>query len=465
MIAAFWLTVFVSGYVLVVLLLPLRRCSLLKAPLALGLGIAFSAFVLFFSYLLFGPGLASLFTCDALALGALSAAAYRVLRRRTAVDLFEPDFGGWQWGQGVAFAAFCLVLLGGVGSFGVLSFDNPYGWADAIALWNAHAKLLSHGTQEAWRGIFSNRWVWHADYPLLLPAAIAHGWRYVGSTGGLVPISIAGGFLFGTAGLLMASLYRLRGALHALLAGTMLLGSPLFIYHGASQYADIPLSFFALAAFVAIAIADRLEPPYDARLLILAGLSSGCALWTKNEGALLLASLLAARFVVIIRSQGFARWCRELGYFAAGLAPVLAVIVYFKTQLSGPNYWVTVQVSHLHAIGLGLGTSVTAATVFFGDLTNVGSMIISAPLLLAVYLVFAGVRIGPKGANTVWSLLLALGMLVLVPAYIAFVFTPRNLDQWHRRLLMQLWPSALFLYFLIAGTPGRFSSPGVGRES
>jgi len=63
-----------------------------------------------------------------------------------------------------------------------------------------------------------------------------------------VPVVLALLFTFGTVGLIVSSLSILRVESQGFLAGTLLLGTPSFISLGASQYADIPLSFFFFQA-------------------------------------------------------------------------------------------------------------------------------------------------------------------------------------------------------------------------
>ncbi len=73
--------------------------------------------------------------------------------------------------------------------------------------------------------------------------------------------SVVGGERFGRysfIGLASSTLGLLRSPSQGLLAGIVLLGTPFLIRHGASQYADVPLSFFFLAT-----LAEVNRAPFD----------------------------------------------------------------------------------------------------------------------------------------------------------------------------------------------------------
>jgi hypothetical protein len=76
-------------------------------------------------------------------------------------------------------------------------------------------------------------------------------------------------------------------------------------------------------------------------LLVLAGLLAGLATWTKNEGWLLLVALILARSAqAVFRRQQESIW-REARLFFAGLAPVLAMVLFFKLRFAPANDLVT----------------------------------------------------------------------------------------------------------------------------
>ncbi len=72
--------------------------------------------------------------------------------------------------------------------------------------------------------------------------------------------------------------------------------------------------------------------------------------------------------------------------------------------------------------------------------------------LLGGYLFLSGVKIDAKDKINLVTSLITLG-LMLSGFFIFYIITPKDLH-WHLstsldRLLLQLWPSALFIYFMI----------------
>ena len=70
---------------------------------------------------------------------------------------------------------------------------------------------------------------------------------------------------------------------------------------------------------------------------------AGFAAWTKNEGLLFLAALLAARLGVAARSRRWRACQPRPPPSPFGLAPVLAVLVYFKVRFTPPNDFLAAQ--------------------------------------------------------------------------------------------------------------------------
>ncbi len=163
---------------------------------------------------------------------------------------------------------------------------NPHGDEGAWSIWNLRARFLFRAGA-FWRDAFSSDLAWtHPDYPLLLPGA---GGSVLEAQPGRNPPTrpspIAFLFSLGTAGLLVSALGALRGKAHALLAGTILLGTASFIALSAALYGDVPLSFYILATLALICLQDR--HPDNLRFSALAGLMAGFAAWTRNEGIVL----------------------------------------------------------------------------------------------------------------------------------------------------------------------------------
>ncbi|TSA48300.1 MAG: phospholipid carrier-dependent glycosyltransferase, partial [Deltaproteobacteria bacterium] len=184
-------------------------------------------------------------------------------------------------------ALFAVELLASLGSFLFAFLKEPHGKWDAWLIWNMHARFL-YRSGEAWREVFAGGMDWsHWDYPLLLPLSIVRGWKYIGNDSLFIPAAFALLFTLLTLGLLLCALAFLRSRIQGCLAAMILLGTPLFIVMGASQFADVPLAFFILATLVLLFLPAR-SPENHFGAPVLAGIAAGLCAWTKNEGLLFL---------------------------------------------------------------------------------------------------------------------------------------------------------------------------------
>jgi hypothetical protein len=332
------------------------------------------------------------------------------------------------------------------------------GW-DAYAIWNLHARFLFLGGDH-WRDGFSSLIPRsHPDYPVLLPAAIAHFWCYLGYDSPAVPAIIGLAFSFITVGLLFSSLDRLRGRIAAILGGLALVSTPFFVEQGSSQYADIPLSFFFLVAIALPFLSyDRSgDSASHRRLLALAGLACGFAAWTKNEGLLFLFAVVLAQTIAIFRrkSESVSREWRDgnwpsLTVLFLSMIPALVLIAWFKHAVapSGDLFSSPPEMSHKL---LSPSRYWAVLQWYAKEFLRFGHwLFLPITLLLAV---FCFMRVRPahiKGhifRTSVWTL-----VVTLVGYFVIYVITPYDL-YWHlrfslNRLFLQLWPCAIFLFFV-----------------
>jgi 4-amino-4-deoxy-L-arabinose transferase-like glycosyltransferase len=287
-----------------------------------------------------------------------------------------------------------------------------------------------------------------------VPLLVVRSWLYVGQETLLGPAMVAATFTFATVGLLAAALTELRGLSQGLLAGMVLLSTPFFILHGASLYADVPVAFFFLATVVLLGLNERHG---SANLTVLAGLAAGLGLLVKHEG-LLFALAVGASLVLTARTDGWkAARARGLA-FSAGMLPPLLLLVSFKIAFQSPNdllstlgmertlgrlsdpvrYALTIRAYKNHLIS-------------FGD-NGFGS----GMWLLTAYLLGLGVRLTRPCAAWAKRLVAAL-LLVLAAHFLVFVTMAHSLSGLLNssldRLLLQLWPSTLFLFFMVVRTP------------
>jgi hypothetical protein len=234
-----------------------------------------------------------------------------------------------------------------------------------------------------------------------------------------------------------------------------LLGTPYFVEHGASQYADVPLSFFILATLALLAYQDRVWPQTPG-LSALAGITAGMAAWTKNEGLLLVLAVMLANGVIQLWKRRCSMLVRQARFFAAGLIPVLAVVVVFKRTLATPNFFLHQQTGATLFERLtdpDRSRALAQALVTHG--WNFGGLSASAFLFVAFYVVCVGLPCKEQRAavqTSAWTLAMMLGGYCIVslisPASMTWQ-TSTSLD----RLLLQLWPGVLFTSFLAARTP------------
>jgi hypothetical protein len=359
-------------------------------------------------------------------------------------------------------------LLSSVISFIIATLKEPHGKWDAWWIWNFHARFIFRSAEQ-WRNMFTSALDWtHLDYPLLLPLSIVRSWQYMGSESLYASILPAFLFTFITVGLIWAALSILRSRNQGYLAGLVLMGSPFFIVLGAAQFADIPLAFFFLLTFVFIFFHDRFSEN-EKGLLILAGLAAGLSAWTKNEGLLFLILVVLTRCIMIAFDRGWKESLRQVVWLLAGAFPVLLILAIFKTQLALSNdlfAGLTIQqilpkLSDAHRfyeifkayILTGLSFTQGFANIRRGIYFNPGLVSV---ILLSVYLLLMGMRIDAKDRLNILNAAVVL-LLMLAGYFIIYLISPYELN-YHlmtslNRLYMQLWPSAVFLFFMMARTP------------
>lgn len=449
-----------TGWVIVLLGWPphesMQSDFFLKASLSIGCGLGIFSLT-FFVCLLMGFGKQGLIATDiTLLIVLLVLLGLRLGSSRRPPRLTQPvSRTKLSWIGCLAACTFALILLVSLYASAKLLIANPHGtgW-DAIKIWNQRARFLFRAGPQ-WRVAFSAPVQWsHPDYPLLLPASVAHFWKYLGTDSAAVPAAMALAFTFCTVGFLVAALSRLRGKTQAFLGGAALLGTPYFMERGVSQFADVPLSFFFLAT-VALFCLQGDGPGHPTGLLGLAGITAGLAAWTKNEGLLFLVAVVVAQCVAAYRSGNW-RECLRMAPFVAAALPIILVIGYFKLYVAGPGDLLSppaVLIQKLSTSGrywkiLG---AFLKAPFLFGHW-----VLVPAPLLGVGYAWLLGKNNQPEKKPVIMTSGLVLG-LTAAGYFVAYLITPYDLS-WHlryslNRLLVQLWPSMVFLFFMTVRTP------------
>jgi hypothetical protein len=440
---------------------------LLRLSLAAGFGLGIFSLV-YFAALVFG--LNHLLAEDLILLALLFALFF--WRRKTAAPARDPaPFPGNQlpsWVQRLIAVSFTIALVAALYSaiLGALAHPHGDGW-DAFAIWNLHARFLFRGSSH-WHDGFTSLNPWsHPDYPLLLPAAVAHFWTYLGHDDPAVPAALGLVFTFSTVAVLFSALWILRGRTVAMLGGLALLSTPFFVEQGVAQYADVPLAFFFLAAVVLLGLFDSSSQavsshPYG--LLVLAGFALGFAAWTKNEGMLFLLATVAARLLILIRSQaagGNALRVQNPGKtdqnrpaFAVllfALVPAILWIVWFKHSFAPAGELFADPHAALHKL-LRPSRYWIILNWYGKEFLRFGGWLLVPGTLLWIGLYLAVRSRSQRDQNpAILSSLIALG-LTLAGYFAIYVITPYDL-YWHlrfslNRLFLQLWPCAIFLFCL-----------------
>jgi Dolichyl-phosphate-mannose-protein mannosyltransferase len=467
------------GVGLVYLLWPRQKWRWSHLPVILfsGVGIGIGLFSCFFFLwlLFFGPSSRGLLaTLAALLGGVLAALVYRIRKRRDAPPA-EPVVEQQpkhriRW---LLAAPFIIMLTFGLASFVSVAMTRPHGEWDAWTVWNVRARFLFRGGDQ-WARAFSplmDRS--HPENPVLLPGAIAGLWTLIGTDTELVPLLLSALFAFATVGLTVSTLSALRGNGQGLLAGIILLGTPFLITQATWQYADVPLGFFFLATFVFLALHDRpLENKY--MFLAIAGLTAGLAAWTKNEGIIFVIAIAAARLITIGRMRGLKHYLRQMAAFGAGLAPVLLIIIYFKVRLAPAHYLMSHEESNPWKKLLDPSRHTQVWDAIVREVTVFGGWSVSIPLLLVFYVLLLGTKLGDREKPGAYAGLVAVALMVVAYS-LTYVITPFDIN-WHlstslNRLLLQLWPSFIFGYFLVvrpieseAGASGAVSLEAASRD-
>jgi hypothetical protein len=425
----------------------------LGAALGTGLGAGVSAALLFPWLALFGPTRAfPLVEVGLLALVAVAGRRYHPAPALRAAGRGDRLHGPLR----LLTPAFLVALAAAAAAFVTMLRQEPHGEWDAWMNWDMRARMIFLGGA-TWRTAFSPALPWsHPDYPVLVPSLVVRAWLYAGTATLAGPALVAATFAFGTVALLVSGLAALRRPSQGLLAGMVLLGTPFFIRHAASLYADVPLSFFFLATVVCLALDDR-HGSDTRRFAMLAGLAAGLAMWTKNEGLLFTLSV-ATGILVAGRVAGWPATRRRLGAFGIGLLPGLALVVSFKIAIAPPNDLLSTL-----AIDRTLGR-ITAPDRYAMVLRAYAVHLLTfganglGGAVWPLAACFTALGVSRPELRRPWALAVAVALVLLLAGhFMVFVSMADELARLLKssldRLLLQLWPSALFLGFMLARTP------------
>ena len=284
-------------------------------------------------------------------------------------------------------------------------------------------------------------------HPWLLPFWTVWGWGLAGHETVIVPIFTTLFMTMSVVGVLVFGLACFIPFKYAFLAGLFLVSVPFFIYHCASQYADIFTAFYLLSAAVAL----RLFLAHNMRkhLLLFAAFLAFLA-FSKDEG-IVLAFLMAIFSPVLVTNNPFTRRS-FLVLFGVLFMAVIYVEILMRTQvLPATVIW-----SPYSSLDLRLLFDLSR---WIELIRGVGRLLVMEPragcfmLLLAV----AGVLTSRKPAGLFLRFLArVLGGFFLLFAFL-YVGCTTDLD-WRMsvtmsRLVYQIMPVAVFYMFLKVFAP------------
>jgi hypothetical protein len=441
------------GFLVVQIFDPVRNmrprwaATLFDAALGTGAGMGLTS-ILFL--LLDVSGIASaatIFGADIVLVGVLAWQWQRT--RASGVESGSDGTWGFRWTWLLALAFGAALLLSGI-RLVQMAAALPVGEWDAWALWNLRAKFLA-GPGGAWRYALSpllkNS---HPDYPLLLPAFVARVWKAGATMDAIVPIITALGFFGALIALLVSVIALLRGVASALLAGLVILSTTSLLTWAPSQYADIPLAFYYLAA-IALLFLEGSQTEGQRWTLLWAGLCTGLAAWTKNEGIAFLASIAVVYLAFTFWQRRSAAALVRSGWLLAGAVPGILLTLWLKFFLApAVDPLVTQGASGLARLA-DPSRYAQVASGFFNNLLNLGSGISHPLILLAILAILVRWKIEERYKQP--SLIATAVLLLVFLSYcLVYLITPYGLA-WQvqssfDRLLLQIWPSVLLVFFI-----------------
>jgi 4-amino-4-deoxy-L-arabinose transferase-like glycosyltransferase len=286
------------------------------------------------------------------------------------------------------------------------------------------------------------------DYPLLIPVNVVGGWNTLASEVLRVPAMLSMLFLLGMAGTLYSTLACLRSASQAAIATIVLLATPGLLLFSTFQTSDIPLTYFFLASLSLLVLAAK---ETNVSLFFLSGMMAGLSAWTKNEGIPFVLLLLVFTRLIV----GLRRARVVFPAVLAGCALPLLTIFLFKMLISVNNDLFTNNgLPEILGKLLDPARYVQIFTHLAGELIRLGNWPLSILVLLIIYGWIVGFR---APANFVEKAVWMLPVVQLLLYLLVYVVTPHEL-QWHMnysmsRLLIHLFPTGLFAYFLFVDTP------------
>lgn len=427
-----------------------QKIFLLKLALGIGVGMGLTSLLYFVSLFTHPSGFFFLLLGVLFLLGFLTLHRWRPLPllQRTSLTRL----------QKLLLLVLAVVVLMDLATFMSTSLRRPHGAWDSWAIWNRAARFIYRGG-ENWQRVFSEEfnWLFHADYPLLVPLTNTWVWDILNFETLRAPMIQSGIYLFGSGLLLFSALLVFRSIGTASLATIVLMALPAFVGIGSSQIADTPLTMFMAATAILFGLYSKYQQP---QMMAVAGMTTAFAAWTKNEGMIFLISSLIGLLVISYNDRQ--AW-KLISWYAGGIILPLLIVLFVRFSLAPPgdllgSNWVEIlhRTTDFSRYTLTVKTFAAAFFNFGGWGYGLGY---SVPSFLLYYLAWM------RKASAIWSrgLLAVLVMLMiqLLAYFASYIITPHDLE-WHLafsldRILLHLYPMALFVLFSITDDPENFS--------
>lgn len=323
-----------------------------------------------------------------------------------------------------AWRAYAILLIG----LGLIvekgyRLQTQFGYWDAWWLWSHHSKYLQDSAY--WRELFTLNDPYHPDYPLFLSSLIAFVWRLLGNFNHAVPFVFSILIAVLVPSVIFLALYR-KNLLVASFAFLLVALNTEYLTMALSMYADQPLAFLFLGAFVCVEYATT-----NKQMVVVVAALLGCCIWMKNEG-MLLALVFTAFYAKTLLGSG------RVKQFAAGIA--LPLVAYAFLKLNAPaNDLVKGQGGSTVDRLMDVARYEAICKYFYALLVGPLMYVSIAVMLYVVYCFLA--RQWP-GRNFL------IGMVCLIGFGFVYVLTPQDLG-WHLstsagRVIYQVVPAVVY---------------------
>lgn len=336
-----------------------------------------------------------------------------------------PYHVGLQSTTGDSARAYMILVAGlAVIVYKAYNIEKQYGHWDAWWLWDHHARYLQDSTY--WRQLFTLNDEYHPDYPLFLSSLIAFFWRLTGTFNSLVPYTFSIFIAVVIPATIFISLHT-RNLTIACFAFVVFAFSDAYHTFALAQYADQPLGFLYLCAFICLENARQQK-----HLITVIGGLLGCCIWMKNEGMLLSLIFILFNARTLLANGNATR-------FAAGIVFPLSVYAYLKLNAPANDLVKGQSMKTIQLLADGSRYRLIGS-YFYTRLTDHALPATICAVFYGVYC-YAARRL--PGRNILTLITCAIGFALV------YLLTPHDLS-WHLntsfdRVLFQLMPAFVYV--------------------